>query len=201
MSFDFDFLRRLRPINNYDEEEIRESLSAPNHNKYAGLGPHGGSLYRASITDPSNHYISKDVYVEVRSMGGYPYIAGVYEEEDYEEEEDYDYEEEDYYENYEEEEDYDDYHDEYDYDEYYGEQEEEDFEEGNEYVPSDPFGGNFPNITPPLDLFNNLLGNYFNLQGNHEDNYRDEDYDNYQEDYYEDEDNYYDEEEDDYHPY
>ena len=213
-----DFFRRLRPINNYDEKAIWDALnSQTSYNNYAGSGPFGGNLYRISMQDPSNNYISKDVYVEVRSMGGYPYIAGVYEEEeedsyeeeqyDYYEEEDYDEEEEDASyeeEQYEEEEDYNEYDDGYeedngeDQDGYY--EEEDYYGEDNGDVQPDPFGVDrhniVPSVIPPPNPFNDLLKNYFDLI-NHSNLPGEDD----EEDYYE-EDRYYDDgdEEDDRYP-
>ena len=101
----FDFFRRFKPINYYDEKVIQDVLNSQiyKHDNYAGKGPLGGNLYRVTLPDPSNNYLSKEVYVEMKQMGGYPYIAGVYEEDydDYPEEE----EEEYYYEEFEDEED------------------------------------------------------------------------------------------------
>ncbi|MGC8988278.1 hypothetical protein [Infirmifilum sp.] len=53
-------------------EHVRE------YNNYVGRSPFGGKIIRVCIPDPNNRYLSKEVYVEIREMGGYPYIAGVY---------------------------------------------------------------------------------------------------------------------------
>lgn len=73
----YDPLRWLRPVNYYNEKAIWSAINSQrSYNSYAGKTPAGGSLYK--VTLPDNSYTLNEVYVEIRSMGGYPYIAGVY---------------------------------------------------------------------------------------------------------------------------
>ena len=78
----YDPLRGLRRVNYYNEKAIWSALNSQiSYNSYAGKTLFGGSLYKVIL--PNNSYTLNEVYVEVRYMGGYPYIAGVYKKKEF----------------------------------------------------------------------------------------------------------------------